>query len=464
MKKIIAICLITALILSGFSTMSVSAANADFTVIDGILYDYTGTDKTVTVPYGVYRIADGAFSGNTDIRSVNLSSVSTVGNRAFYDCENLETVSGASVTSVGAYAFENTKYLSSKTDNVILGSVLIKGNSSGAYTAPASLTAIAPYAFIGNEKLTSVTVTAGISQIGEGAFYGCSNLGTVSVSSRVSYIGAFAFEGTKWLSSQTGEFITLGDGILIKYNGTKTAVTIPETVKRIGEGAFYNNLKVTSVTIPETVTSIGMRAFYGAKKLASVKFPASLVYVGKEAFAKAESLTALTVPGTVEYVGESAFLGCTSLESAEFFSSCNVPAGAFAGCTSLKAVRISSKTEAIGEYAFLNCNSLTEISIPDSAKAIDAKAFSNADKVVVYANEDTLVYNRLELMGITVSPIGDANCDGRVDVKDATFIQKSITKTVTLNFSNKLRGDADFNGEINVKDGTSIQKTLAGIK
>ena len=88
MKKMIAICLITALILSCFSIMSVSAANADFTVIDGILYAYTGKDDTVTIPNGVYRIADGAFSGNTDIRSVNLSSVTMVGNRAFCDCNS----------------------------------------------------------------------------------------------------------------------------------------------------------------------------------------------------------------------------------------------------------------------------------------------------------------------------------------------------------------------------------------
>ncbi len=463
MKRIIAACLFIFIIFSSFSVMTVGAANAHFTVVDGILYDYSGTDEKVTVPSGVYRIADGAFSGNTSIRTVDLSSVTVVGNKAFYDCSNLSSVSGASVTSVGAYAFENTEFLSSQTDNVILGSVLIKGNSSGAYTAPDILTAIAPYAFSGNDKLTSVTVKAGISQIGEGAFYGCSALSSVSVTSRVSYIGAFAFEGTKWLSAQTGEFITLGDGILIKYNGAKTTATVPDTVKRIGEGAFYNNLKIVSVTIPESVVSIGMRAFYGAKALTSVELPDSLVYIGKEAFANCASLKNVTVPSTVEYVGESAFLGCTSLETVEFFSNCNVPVGAFAGCTSLKSVRISSGAEAIGEYAFLNCKALTEVSVPDTAKAIDAKAFEGATKVSAFANDDTLVYNRLELMGIKVSPMGDANCDGRIDIKDATYIQKSIAKTVTVNFSNKLRADVDFSGDINVKDGTRIQKKVAGI-
>ena len=47
------------------------------------------------------------------------------------------------------------------------------------------------------------------------------------------------------------------NGVLIKYTGQYSYVTIPDTVTKIGDYAFSNCSKLTRITIPDSVTSIG---------------------------------------------------------------------------------------------------------------------------------------------------------------------------------------------------------------
>lgn len=461
MKKTLSAILVVFMILSGLSLTSISAAN--YNVSDGILYSYSGSDKSFTVPTGVVYIADSAFEGNTTLESVNLGSVEIIGSKAFSGCKNLKTVTSGKVSHVGAKAFDGTPYYNNATANLILGSVLIKGVSTGNFTVPTSVTSLSAYCFAGNTGITSASLGSNVLEIGEGAFYKCTSLATLNVSSSVSNIGAFAFDGTKWLSSQTSEFVTLGNGILIKYNGSKTAISVPSTVLQIADGAFYENKTAKSVVLPEGVTSVGMRAFGNNSALESVNFPKSLVSIGKEAFLNCTSLKSVTVPGTVKLVGDSAFLGCTKITEAEYFSSAEIPNGLFAGCTSLKYAWIAGTAKSIGAYAFYNCSSLLEVSVPDSVKSIDTTAFSGAKKVTAYLNDGTFAYDRLELMGVNVSKMGDANLDSKINVVDATHMQKAAAKIISMNISEKLRGDTDYSGDINVKDVTNVQKIVAGI-
>ena len=60
--------------------------------------------------------------------------------------------------------------------------------------------------------------------------------------------------------------------------------------------------------------------------------------------------------------------------------------------------------------------------------------------------------------------LGDANEDGKVNIKDATLIQKSIANLTTLTETGEALADADLNTKINIKDATAIQKHIAGIE
>lgn len=58
---------------------------------------------------------------------------------------------------------------------------------------------------------------------------------------------------------------------------------------------------------------------------------------------------------------------------------------------------------------------------------------------------------------------GDADCDGKVNVKDATLIQKHVAKIVEMNAQAQKNADVDDNGTINIKDATNIQKFVANL-
>ena len=444
--------------------VSVSAVS-DFEVEDGVLLAYNGNAKTVTIPPTVSYIADSVFENNTTVESVDLGSVSVIGNKAFYGCTSLKTVSGGdNVSSCGAYAFFDTPFQQNNNASaLVIGSVLVSSLATGSYTVPSKVKAIAPYAFVSNESITSVTVGDTVSSIGEGAFYDCSALDSVNISSAVSYIGAFAFEGTEFLSSVRDEFVILGNGILIDVNSNASDIIIPDGVKQLSSGVFYRNTNLVSVDIPDTVTAIGMRAFVGCTSLNTADLPSSLVLLDKEAFYNCTSLKKVVIPESVEIMGDSVFLGCTALETVQNYSSAPISSGLFAGCTSLKYVMNASKTESVGSYAFYNCSSLTDVSLPGTVTFIHRTSFEGCSKLSVHCYLNSYAGEYLKNKDVKVYEIGDANGDKVLNIKDATYIQKATAGIVTLNFVSGLKADADFSGQVNVRDATHIQKKIAGI-
>ncbi len=59
--------------------------------------------------------------------------------------------------------------------------------------------------------------------------------------------------------------------------------------------------------------------------------------------------------------------------------------------------------------------------------------------------------------------LGDADVDGKVNIRDATAIQKHIANLITLTEEGYAVADVDASGNVNVKDATAIQKHIAGI-
>ena len=60
--------------------------------------------------------------------------------------------------------------------------------------------------------------------------------------------------------------------------------------------------------------------------------------------------------------------------------------------------------------------------------------------------------------------LGDVNDDGKVNIKDATMIQKFAAKIIELTDDEKLRADVNADNKNNVKDATAIQKFVAKIE
>ena len=136
----------------------------------------------------------------------------------------------------------------------------------------------------------------------------------------------------------SADFVIRG-GVLEKYNGAATEVVIPNSVKIIGDQAFYNCKGITSVVIPDSVKEIGRYAFNNCAELESVTMANSVQKIGYCAFRDCRSLTALTIPDSVREIDNDAF----------------------AGCSALTAIVIPASVQLIGIEAFYNCKSLRTV-------------------------------------------------------------------------------------------------------
>ena len=59
--------------------------------------------------------------------------------------------------------------------------------------------------------------------------------------------------------------------------------------------------------------------------------------------------------------------------------------------------------------------------------------------------------------------VGDANSDGKLNVRDATIIQKDLANITELSEVGTLVADVNGDGRVTIKDATAIQKQLAGL-
>ena len=160
------------------------------------------------------------------------NGVTSIGARAFYNCDNPSLASitiPASVTSIGYAAF--------------LGCTM----PSVTFADGSQLATISDYAFEECLGLTSFTIPDGVTSIGNSAFMGCANLASVTIPASVETIDDYAF--------------SLCTGL--------TSITIPASVTTIGKYTFKGS-GLTSITIPNSVTSIGKEAFSQCENLATV--------------------------------------------------------------------------------------------------------------------------------------------------------------------------------------------------
>ena len=395
--------------------------------IDGIYYNFSGTEAIVTC----FSHNKNAYHGSVVIpESVtyngNSYSVTSIGSSAFIRCTGLTSITiPNSVTNIDGAAFNGCTGLTS-------------------ITIPNSVTSIGSSAFQDCSNLISITIPNSVTSIGSGAFLDCSNLISITIPNSVTSIGGSAFEGTAWYNNLPDGLVYAGK-VAYKYKGTMpantsisikegtleitsyaflnctglTSITIPNSVTSIGDGStFCGCSNLTSITIPNSVTSIGSETFKGCSGLTSIIIPNSVKSIAQWAFQDCIGLTSVTIPNSVTSIGFYVFEGCNSLVTVnvpviDYSAFCNntivgmiterigkpillvdeggneikeyiipnevesIGANAFRGCSGLTSITIPNSVTSIGTYAFYGCCGLTSVTIPNSVTSIGDNAFDS---------------------------------------------------------------------------------------
>ena len=86
------------------------------------------------------------------------------------------------------------------------------------------------------------------------------------------------------LSATSSSDFQMDGSTLVKYIGTSSAVTIPDTVKTIGREAFAGNDAITEVKMGKNVKVIEQGAFQDCAYLSKVTLSDSVTTIGNGAF------------------------------------------------------------------------------------------------------------------------------------------------------------------------------------
>lgn len=277
------------------------------------------------------------------------------------------------------------------------GTVMItEADVSGDVSIPSELSgkkvsAIGDGAFFGNTEITSVVIPDTVESIGIYAFSDCTLLSSVTVGSKVWRISPFAFDSTPYFSSLTDEFVTVGDGVLIAYNGTSRTPVLPDSVRHLG-GAFAGNADIYSLTLGRGVLTVSDMALSYCTNLTDIDFGLSLVYVGDQAFSGSEKLTSLVFPDTLRYIGMQACLNCYAIKYIYLGKSLTgLGDNVFEYCQALRVIYVPKTLTSLKTSHFTDCMSFSLLLYEGSEEEFDAIStndntfsFKNVNKVFNY--------------------------------------------------------------------------------
>lgn len=342
--------------------------------------------KSIWIPNSVESIADGAFSGSSQLERIKLparlssigsifdncvklqsvtlpSNLEKMANDAFDYCESLEELvfpeSFKSFTSSSSAVFKGCSSLKKievtqsdpeKTGNYyVKDGCLIENKTKklmkavGNFTVPEDVTSINLFAFADNRELTDFTVPDNVLDIPSGAFSGCVNLKTINLNKATSFDSIY--------------YPIFADCTSL------TSVTFPKTTASILGNPFKNCTSLTSVEVDSECSDyrsvnnfiIGDETLVCGLKASG--FPLGIKQIGGYAFAYSDIEEAI-IPSGVE-----------------------LSTGSFAYCNDLKKVTLPDGLTNIPAGAFYDCYNLENVALPESVVLLDNSSFANCFKL-----------------------------------------------------------------------------------
>lgn len=191
--------------------------------------------------------------------------------------------------------------------------------------------------------------------------------------------------------------------------------------------ASANNTRLTSISLPNTLLKIGEEAFYGCAGLTEITIPSSVVHLGNFAF---RNCTGLSV---VNFNAENCQqMGYNSWQ--------NSIAPIFYGCSNLNTLNIGENVERIPHAAFSYCTNIKEVTIPESVIQIDKYAFAFCDNLSVVNYNSNLQYGSGGIVFYQCNALKTVNIGN--NVKYIWEIFRNCSSLTTVNFPSSLESIA----------------------
>ena len=365
-----------------------------------------GEDSSVTDVV----ISDYAFSGCTNLKTVNLLKVKSIGNYAFEKCGIQSDVlkNLTSLDKIGDYAFSTCAF--------------------AEITIPDSVTYIGKYAFEKCGQLKTATIGTGLYRVQPYAFSECTNLSKVEVREGNGVLGQAMFDKCESLKEFTIPSSMTNFTKLFDSNPYIETITIK--CARVDAAAFTNAINLKNINFTPDLTEIGGSAFKGCTGIKTMDLGANLKTVGASAFESCTGLTSFTTSSTSPdiFKNSSEFKGCTSLTDVKTAADVSaIGVSCFENCTSLNTVNgniIKSALTSVGNRAFYGCTGLTEATLPAGVTEMNANVFTNCKNII-----------NITLNGNSIQKIGASFAEGCSNLESFNWNYDSCTEIGSKAFS-----------------------------
>lgn len=346
-------------------------------------------DKVKHIPASFFSQLD-YFNESLNISEITIpESVISIGEDAFYGCENLTKVNYLGT----ADKWVEIDFVDEYSNPISVSNFYIKDELVEDVELT-SASQVKDFAFYNCTSLKSLKIGDTVETIGENAFYGCTGLNFVEIGINVQKIEENAFAGSDSINSVVwGPRACECTKPFDSSASTVKSFVFKEGVEEIPDLLCANLGGVQEVLIPKSVTNVAVHSLprdgalktvvWNAKKCADMSRPrfsdSSLnadgsiyrIYPNK-------SITSFTFGDEVEYIPKNL---CYAIESVEKINIPNsvqkIGEKAFYGCKSLYDVTIGEGVKEIGDSAFYNCVNIEKVtSYPVSVPKVNDGMFN----------------------------------------------------------------------------------------
>ena len=172
-----------------------------------------------------------------------------------------------------------------------------------------------------------------------------------------------------------------------------TGISIPESVRIIGNEAFSECIALEWVEMPSEMESIGYRAFYGCEYLSSIEIPEGITELKSATFQNCKALDFVILPTSLQKISDRVFKECISLSGIRLPSDLqSIGAEAFHSCKNLSAIVVERLNE-LGNNAFAYCEKLKFFCI-GNVNTIGNGVFTESKNVTVYAPQSSAILQK----------------------------------------------------------------------